>query len=343
MWSKSNLIWFLGTFFLLFSCHKEYNFKLEECRKSRVIVLTDILNEADDSQTLVRILMYANMMDIEGLIAVSSCHQYKGKNDPNPDRNNVHPYEIEKYIRAYGEVRDNLMQHELGWPTTEYLLSITGAGPPGFGTRDIGIGKSTTGSKIICKALKKEDKRPVYVVVNGGANCLAQALIDLEQELPQNEFSDILNKLRICDNAGQDNACAWIAHNYPDIHIKRSSYQVYNFMNSHGPEVWEHQAYFGLGQYLWTKKHIQTNHGALGALYPTRMVWKDPNTFHTIEGGGSGNFIGFVNHGLYHPEHIDWGGWGGRFSLKKELNIYGNQLKWAEPDLHESEVQYKPY
>lgn len=64
--------------------------------KSRVILLTDILNEADDAQTLVRFLMYANKMDIEGIIAVSSCHQYKGKNDPNPARNTVHPNEIKK-------------------------------------------------------------------------------------------------------------------------------------------------------------------------------------------------------------------------------------------------------
>jgi hypothetical protein len=73
------------------------------------------------------------------------------------------------------------------------------------------------------------------------------------------------------------------------------------------------------------------------------MKWKDPNTYSTIEGGGSGNFIGFVNHGLFNPEKLHWGGWGGRFDTIKALNIYGNQLKWAEPDLHHSEAEFQPY
>jgi len=129
--------------------------------KNRVIVLTDMLNEADDSQTLVHLLIYANRIDIEGLIAVTSCHQYLGKNDQNPVRNGVHPEEIEKFIKAYGEVRNNLMKHENGWPTTKYLLSITGAGPMGFGTRDIGKGKSTSGSRIIENSIIKADIRPL--------------------------------------------------------------------------------------------------------------------------------------------------------------------------------------
>ena len=34
----------------------------------RMILLTDLLAEQDDSQMMVRLLMYANEMDIEGLI-----------------------------------------------------------------------------------------------------------------------------------------------------------------------------------------------------------------------------------------------------------------------------------
>lgn len=333
----------LVCFLPLVACQRNDSFRIEEYPKSRVILLTDILNEADDSQTLVRLLMYSNVMDIEGLIAVSSCHQYNGKNDRDADRNTVHPNEIKKYILAYGEVRDNLLKHDKAWPTKEELLQVVGAGPDGFGTRDIGPGMSTSGSTIICKAITKDDDRPLYIIVNGGANCIAQALIDLTQQMSRFELDKLLVKVRICDNAGQDNAGAWIAHNFPKIHYKRSSNQVYNFMNDKGPVVWDSTFYAGKGQYLWTKEHVQNNHGALGSIYPTRMRWKDPNTFHTIEGGGSGNFIGFVNRGLYHPEHVNWGGWGGRFETEKIENIYGNQLKWAEPDLFDSELQYQPY
>jgi len=37
----------------------------------RMILITDLEGEPDDSQMIVRLLMYANEMDIEGLIAVS--------------------------------------------------------------------------------------------------------------------------------------------------------------------------------------------------------------------------------------------------------------------------------
>ncbi len=332
--------------FWLSSCsfqvgRKKYNYS--QAVKSRVILLTDILNEADDSQTLVRFLMYANKMDIEGIIAVSSCHQYKGKNDPNPARNTVHPNEIKKFIEAYGQVRNNLMLHEDGWPLAKSLLDVVGAGPEGFGTRDIGKGKSTSGSKIIANAVLKEDNRPLYIIINGGANCLAQSIIDLQQQISEGELNQRLKQIRVFDNAGQDNAGALIAHHFPEINYRRSSQQVYCFMNQDGPAVWDTTYYPGKAQYIWAKSHVQEGHGPLGSLYPTRMKWKDSTTYHTIEGGGSGNFIGFVNHGLFNPEMLHWGGWGGRFDTLKTLNIYGNQLKWAEPDLHDSEKEFQPY
>ena len=40
--------------------------------KSRVLVLTDIENEPDDAQSLVRFLLYVNEMDVEGLLATTS-------------------------------------------------------------------------------------------------------------------------------------------------------------------------------------------------------------------------------------------------------------------------------
>lgn len=329
---------------VLISCNYNMEIKIKcIAQKYRVILFTDILNEADDSQTLVRFLMYANKMDIEGIIAVSSCHQYKGKNDPDPLRNTVHPNEIKKFVEAYGKVRPNLMLHETGWPTAESLLHVVGAGPEGFGTRAIGKGKSTTGSHIVANAIVKDDSRPLYIIINGGANCLAQAIIDLREEVSNEELEALLKRIRVFDNAGQDNAGAWIAHNFPKIQYRRSSQQVYCFMNNDGPVVWDAAFYAGEGQHEWVKENIQQNHGPLGALYPTRMKWRDPTTYHTIEGGGSGNFIGFVNHGLFNPEALHWGGWGGRFDTIKALNIYGNQLKWAETDLHDSEYEYRPY
>ena len=42
--------------------------------KQRVFVLTDISNEPDDEESMVRFLVYANEYDIEGLVATTSTH-----------------------------------------------------------------------------------------------------------------------------------------------------------------------------------------------------------------------------------------------------------------------------
>ena len=316
--------------------------QFESIPRSRVIILTDMGNEADDSQTMVRLLLYSNRFDIEGLIAVSSCHQYAGKNDANPIRNNVQPTMITERIRAYGQVRANLLLHEPGWPTEEYLLSRVGHGPPGYGMDDVGNGHTTDGSDLIGRALTGDDPRPLYVCINAGANCLAQALWDLRARLTPAAFGTALAKLRVYDDAGQDNAGAWIAQKYPHVRYYRSQSQVFSFMNNNGPVTWNPgAAYPGKGQHDWAREHVMANHGPLGALYPRREKWQHPEIDSTIEGGGTSTWIGHVNHGLYVPEQPTWGGWGGRFASSKQENVRANQLKI--PNLQDTEEKFMPF
>ena len=65
--------------------------------KPRVIVLTDISNEPDDEESLVRFLVYSNEYDVEGLVATTSTWLKKG---PREDL-------IHRDIAAYAQVRDN--------------------------------------------------------------------------------------------------------------------------------------------------------------------------------------------------------------------------------------------
>jgi hypothetical protein len=329
-------VWFSLLFPDLAFCQKAGSFS-----KSRIIVLTDMLNEADDSQTMVRLLMYSNKLDIKGLIAVSSCHQYKGKNDIDPARNTVHPDEIRKFILTYAKVRKNLLLHESGWPSVEYLMDKVAAGPEGYGMQAVQPGKGTDGSELIIKTLLEQDNRPIYFCVNAGANCLAQALVDLERSVSQTAFHQAIAKISVYDDAGQDDAGAWIAKNYPQIRYYRSQSQVFAFCNDKGPVFWDTTFYAGKAQHIWAKENIQTNHGVLGELYPTRMRWKVPTEFSTLEGGGTSTWIGHVNHGLYVPEEPTWGGWGGRFERHKKENVLAEQLKWA--GLVESEDDDKPF
>ena len=44
----------------------------QEFDKQRIIVLTDIENEPDDAESLVRFMLYTNHFDVEGLCATTS-------------------------------------------------------------------------------------------------------------------------------------------------------------------------------------------------------------------------------------------------------------------------------
>ncbi len=134
--------------------------------KPRVIVLTDITNEPDDEQSMVRFLVYSNEYDVEGLIATTSIWL---KDRVRPDR-------IRRLVETYRKVRDNLQIHAEGYPPAEQLLSVIKAGIPEFGMGGVGEGKSSPGSRHIIEVVDRDDPRPVWISVWGGANCLAQAL-----------------------------------------------------------------------------------------------------------------------------------------------------------------------
>src|SRR6476469_561404 len=136
----------------------------QKSAKHRLIVVTDIGNEPDDFMSMIRLMLYSNQIDIEGLIASTSIHQSK----------KVSPDLIEKVIRAYAKVQPNLLKHEPGYPTAQKLLSLLKKGLPVYGMEGVGKGKDSEGSEWIIKMLEKADTRPLWVTVWGGPNVLAQ-------------------------------------------------------------------------------------------------------------------------------------------------------------------------
>ncbi len=140
--------------------------QFEEPVKQRLFVLTDITNEPDDQESLVRLLVYANEYDLEGIIATTSTHL----------RSQTRKDKIEAIIHDYGKVKPTLDKHAEGYPSMDYLLSITAEHLPVFSMDGVGEGKDSPGSELLIKAVDKADERPLWVSVWGGANCLAQAL-----------------------------------------------------------------------------------------------------------------------------------------------------------------------
>jgi len=98
--------------------------------KNRVIILSDIEADPDDAQSFVRLLLYANQIDIKGMIATTSCWQ----------KSRVAPESIKKIVKAYGNVQANLNKHETGFPTENELLLTIKQGLAKYGMLWVGTG-----------------------------------------------------------------------------------------------------------------------------------------------------------------------------------------------------------
>jgi hypothetical protein len=173
----------------------------------RLIVLTDISNEPDDEESLVRLLVYANEYDLEGLIATTSVWL----------RDKIRPDLIHRAVEAYGQVHRNLTQHAPGFPGARGLLNRIKPGSAEFGMAGVGEGKSTGGSRHIIEAVDRPDPRPVWIAIWGGANTLAQALWDVKYTRSPADLEQFISKLRVYTISDQDNSGRWMRITFPSL------------------------------------------------------------------------------------------------------------------------------
>jgi hypothetical protein len=121
--------------------------------RSRLLVLTDIGGDPDDQQSLIRLLVYSNEFDIEGIV-VEGWKKYSGYEQMGV---------AASVLTGYGKVRDNLVKHKSGYPTEEYLKGVLKRGavdvvkPEGNWQDYVGEGKDTEGSKHIVTVLEKDE------------------------------------------------------------------------------------------------------------------------------------------------------------------------------------------
>ncbi len=267
--------------------------------KARVVVLTDIENEPDDAQSMVRFLLYSNNYDVEGLIATTSTHL----------RDTTAEWRIHEIVAAYGIVRDNLVLHEPGFPTADYLHSVVKQGIPRYGLDGVGPGMDSEGSEWLISVVDKEDKRPVWVSIWGGANVLAQALWKVQQTRTPAQLQHFISKLRVYTISDQDNSAHWIRTEFQNVFYIVSPGENYRHATWSGisGEPWYRFASgadTSIVKNPWLRKHIILNHGPLGAEYP--------EVEYAME-GDTPSFLSLINNGLNVPERPDYGGWGGRY------------------------------
>lgn len=274
--------------------------------KSRVLVLTDIGNEPDDQMSLVRFVLYANEMDVEGIVATTS----------NWQKEKVSPELIHQVLDGYGEVLANLSKHDPAYPSAEHLKSLVQSGQPGFGMAAVGKDKLSPGARLLIEAADRDDPRPLWVPIWGGANTLAQALVHLRDTRPAAEVAEAVAKLRVYSISDQDDAGPWIRQNFPDLfYIVEPSaetgeeYTQATWTGISGDRMYRNGAGadFTTVTNEWLAQHIRSK-GPLGKRYPH---------YHFIMEGDTPSFLNLVQNGLASQRNPGYGGWGGRYVYRK--------------------------
>jgi Cellulose-binding Sde182, nucleoside hydrolase-like domain/Cellulose-binding protein Sde0182, C-terminal domain len=274
--------------------------------KPRLIVLTDLSNEPDDEESFVRLLVYSDQFDIEGLIATTSTWL---RQNPREDL-------IRRDLAAYALVRTNLLKHSAAFPSVEHLLAVTRTGQTNYGMAAVGTGKTTGGSQRIIEVVDRADDRPIWVSVWGGPNTLAQALWDVRASLSPAAVNRFVAKLRVYAISDQDDSGAWIRREFTNLFYivtpsNPASYQDYyratwtGISGGRGDQA-APGYHFEMVDNPWLEMNIIKNHGPLGTLYP-RLQY--------IMEGDTPSFLGLIDHGLGWEINPAYGGWGGRYML----------------------------
>lgn len=274
--------------------------------RPRLLVLTDIGGDPDDQQSLIRLLLYANELELEGLIATAST--LPDQNPPPAPRTDL----IEQLLDAYAQVWPRLQVHAPTYPPPDQLRRIVSAGNPRRGVAEVGPDHDTAGSRAIIHAGDRDDPRPLNIAIWGGQTDLAQALWRVRQERGAAGLATFVRRLRVYDINDQDRIGDWLYQEFPGL--------FYVLANAERGRDKREGAYRGM--YLggdesltsrqWVERHVTHDHGPLGALYPT-STWTAPNPHATLKEGDTPSWFYFLPLGLSDPEHPEWGGWGGRF------------------------------
>lgn len=282
-------------------------------QKSRVIILTDIEADPDDTQSLVRLLLYSNEIEIKGIVATTSCWM----------KTSIHPESIRRVIRAYDKVQPNLLKHQPGFPDANSLLALVKEGLPVYGMEGVGKNKDSEGSDWIIKILEEDDDRPLWISTWGGVNTLAQALHKIERTKSKRETNRLISKLRVYTISDQDDSGIWIRKNFPDL------FYIVSPGDDYSSSTWStiNTVIDGINNETisnsWLAENIQQGHGPLGAVYPD-VAWG-------ME-GDTPAYLSLIPNGLNSSEHPEWGGWGGRYEFYKPEFSARNSVNSGVPN-----------
>ena len=251
----------------------------------RVIVTTDIGgSDPDDFQSMVHYLLYSDLFNTEGLI--SSAWGDGRKSD------------ILSVVDAYEADYPRLSAWSPDYPTPNALRSLCHQGAIDFAPWK-GWSHATEASEHIIRCARRKDSRPLYLLMWGLLEDLAQALHDAP---------DIAPKLRVIYIGGPNkkwgpNAYAYIYRSFPDLWMieNNSTYRGW-FNGGDMTEFYGNESFPAL---------CIAGHGALGDFFMNKMpvikMGDTPTVAYLLKGA---------------PEDPEGESWGGSFERVKSMPMY---------------------
>lgn len=274
--------------------------------KPRVVVLTDVSSgETDDSESLVRLMVHADLLEIEGLVFTTGWSLDKTRDDFfGLIHDAINAYEkdlpnLRKRSEQTAHLQDESRQVIGYWPSPKYLRDRTMFGSKKRGAEHLGDGNDSLGSELIIKLADEEDDRPLWITVWGGGNTLAQAVWRVQQNRSAEELKTFLHKLRVYTITDQDREqrtpFSESSHQWLRREFERDLFFIWDEC------AWKYQNGTGRKNWLEYETHIQ-NHGNLGKVYPKYK--------YGVE-GDTPAFLHLMQKGLNDPNVPTHGGWGG--------------------------------
>lgn len=245
--------------------------------RHRVIVSTDIGGtDPDDFQSMAHVLLYADVLEIEGLI--SSPFDRGGREH------------ILTVIDAYERDYPNLRTWSDRYPTPDALRAITKQGGQHIAPYS-GLRGRSEGSEWIVQCARRQDPRPLHLLVWGALEDVAQA---------PHDAPDILPKLPIYYVGGPNkkwgpHAYHYIATRHPTLWIveANATYRGY-FLGGDQSGDW--------GNASFVTRHV-AGRGALGRYVAEHL--------DGVVKMGDTPSVNWLLRGT--PAEPTWPGWGGRF------------------------------
>ncbi len=243
--------------------------------RPRVIVSTDIGgSDPDDFQSMVHLLVYADVLDIEGLISSP------------PDKGRLR--HLHEALAAYEADFLKLKQNSgRPFPTPQQLRDVSVQGAV-QSAPEKGWSEPTDGSRLIVQCSKADDERPLWILVWGSITDVAQAVHDRPAMKAQIRVYSIGSWNTKQDQAARD----YLFRQHPDLWWIESDTTFRGmYMGGEQQGEWSNLAF--------VERHVR-HHGALGDLFDAKK--------RDIKMGDTPSLLYLLRGDPDDPASAHWGG-----------------------------------